>query len=144
MTEPTRHVAVSGGYLMVLRQGDDVFARLEALMREAEVPSAAIRGFGFAAKATFGFVNHATGAYDPRIFTDVEVTGVTGTLAWTEGAPAIHAHGAAAGRDFQAVGGHLLGLIVGRGSFEVLITVLDRRLERSMDPDLCAKVLQLG
>lgn len=144
MPEPVRHIPVPGGYLMVLRQGDDVFARIEALMREVDIPSGTIRGFGFAARATFGFFNFTTGDYDPRTFEDVEVTGVTGTLAWMDGAPAIHAHGTAAGRDFQAVGGHLLGLTVGRGSFEIAFTAYDRRLERAVDDTIGAKVLQLG
>jgi hypothetical protein len=41
------------------------------------------------------------------------------------------------------VGGHVLGLVVGRGSFEVSVTVHPNRLERRLDPDIGANVLQL-
>ncbi|WP_375337408.1 MULTISPECIES: hypothetical protein [Rhizobium] len=44
----------------------------------------------------------------------------------------MHANASAAGADFHAFSGHLLGLIVGRGSIEITITVHDRRLERHL------------
>ncbi|MBB4840898.1 putative DNA-binding protein with PD1-like motif [Sphingomonas kyeonggiensis] len=143
MSEPKRVVPVPGGFLMVLRQGDDVFEHLESLMIEADIPAASIRGFGFAGSIRFGFFDFGRRDYDPRDFTDVEVTGLTGTLAWKDGKPAVHAHATAAGRDFQAVGGHLLGLAVGRGSIEMTITVHDQRLERHFEEDIGANVLRL-
>jgi predicted DNA-binding protein with PD1-like motif len=144
MKEPRRHIAVPGGFLIVLRQGDDVFARLEALMRDEQIASASIRGFGFVRTARFGYFDFARGDYDPREFTDLEITGLTGTLAWKDAKPAIHAHATGAGRDFTAVGGHVLGLVVGRGSFEMTVNVYDRRLERRFEEDIGANVLQLG
>lgn len=143
MAEPTRFIPVPGGYLMVLRQGDDIFAHLESLMRDQSIPAASIRGFGFAGSIRFGFFDFSRGDYDPRDFTDMEVTGLTGTLAWKDGMPAIHAHATAASRDFQAFGGHLLGLTVGRGSFEMTVTVHDQRLERHFEEDIGANVLRL-
>ncbi|MEW6644740.1 MAG: PPC domain-containing DNA-binding protein [Pseudomonadota bacterium] len=144
MAEHKRFIPIPGGILMVLRQGDDVFAHLEKLIRDEDIPAASIRGFGFAGAIRFGFFDFARRDYDPRDFTDLEVTGLTGTLAWKDGKPAIHAHASAAGRDFLAVGGHLLGLTVGRGSFEITITVHDRRLERHFEEDIGANVLRLG
>jgi predicted DNA-binding protein with PD1-like motif len=47
MSEPKRYIATPAGFLMVLRQGDDVFGRLEALMREEAISAAVISGFGF-------------------------------------------------------------------------------------------------
>ncbi|MBS7556379.1 DNA-binding protein [Ancylobacter dichloromethanicus] len=128
---------------MVLRQGDDLFVHLEKLMRDEDIPAASVRGFGFVSTIRFGFFDFERRDYDPRDFTDMEVTGLTGTLAWKDGKPAIHAHASAAGRDFQAVGGHLLGLTVGRGSFEMAVTVHDRRLERHFEEDIGANVLRL-
>lgn len=143
MSEPKRVVPVPGGFMMVLRQGDNVFEHLEHLMSDADIPAASIRGFGFAGSIRFGFFDFSRRDYDPRDFTDMEVTSLTGTLAWKDGKPAVHAHATAAGRDFQAVGGHLLGLTVGRGSVEMTITVHDRRLERHFEEDIGANVLRL-
>lgn len=143
MTDVPRSIPTPTGHLMVLRQGDDVFARLEALMRSAAIPSASIVGFGFVAEARFGFFDFNKGDYDPRSFRELEITGLTGTLAWQDGAPSIHAHASGGDRDFRVVGGHVLALTVGRGSFEITVTVHPVRLERTMEPALGANVLQL-
>jgi uncharacterized protein len=143
MIRPRRYIATPTGFLMVLRQHDDVLARLRELMHEEEVPSASIAGFGFVATATFGFFDFDRGDYDPRTFTDLEITGLTGTLAWKDGQPAIHAHASGGDRAFRVVGGHVLALVVGRGSFEVTVTVHPHRLDRRRDPDIGADVLQL-
>jgi len=136
MSEQKRVIPVPGGFLMVLRQGDDLFEHLNRLMSEADIPSASVRGFGFAGSIRFGFFDFGRRDYDPRDFTDMEVTGLTGTLAWKDGRTAV-------GRDFQAVGGHLLALTVGRGSFELTITVHGQRLERHFEENIGANVPRL-
>jgi len=131
------------GYLMVLTEGDDLFAELETLARTENVPAASFTGFGFAGKVTFGFYDFEKRDYDPGEFQDREMTGITGTLAWKDGKPSVHAHGAGGGPYFSLVGGHLLGLVVGRGSLELTITVHDTRLERTQDPRIGANILRL-
>jgi len=144
MTEHVRHIPTPTGFLMVLRQGDDVLARLEGLMQTEAIGSASLSGFGFVAKARFGFFDFERGNYDPREFDALEITAFTGTLAWKEGKPAIHAHASGGDRDFAMYGGHVLGLVVGRGSFEITITSHARLLERAVDPAIGANVLQLS
>jgi hypothetical protein len=128
---------------MVLRQGDNVFAQLEALMRGEMIPSACISGLGFAGGVTFGFLDYEKKEYRPKAMCDVELTNLTGTLAWKDGEPSIHAHGTAGDDSFLTFGGHLLALKVGRGSLEVIVTVIPTRLERAVDPGIGANVLQL-
>ena len=48
-----RSIKTSTGYLMVLRQGDDVFARLEELAEREWIPSASFVGIGFLSEVTF-------------------------------------------------------------------------------------------
>lgn len=143
VTEPKRYIPVPQGFMMVLRRGDDVFAHLEALVREADIPSAMILGFGFAGSATFGFYDFEAKDFVPKTFENLELTNLTGSLAWKEGKPSVHAHGTASDLSFQAFGGHLLGLTVGRGSIEILVTVMPERLERAIAPEVGANVLQL-
>lgn len=104
-------------------------------MPEGGIPSASITGFGF--------FDHERRDYEPKEFDEMEVTGLSGTLAWKDGKPAIHAHAAAAGRDFRSLGGHLLGLTVGRGSFEITIALHDSQLERHYDEKIGANILPL-
>lgn len=143
MNEHVRHVAIPSGFLMVLRQGDDVFARLEALMLHEGIPSASISGFGFVSHVRFGYFDFERGDYEPQDFGDLEITGLSGSLAWTDGSPSIHAHASGADDKFNVVGGHVLEMVVGRGSFEIAIMVNPRRLERIREPSIGAKVLQL-
>lgn len=144
MSEPKRYIPTPTGFLMVLRQGDDVFARLEALMRDEMIPSATISGLGFAGHVTFGFFDYQKKEYRPKTMHDLELTNLCGTLAWKDGEPSIHAHGTAGDDSFRTFGGHLLALEVGRGSLEISIVVIPTRLERAVDPGIGANVLQLG
>ncbi|MBV9655144.1 MAG: DNA-binding protein [Acetobacteraceae bacterium] len=143
MSEPRRYIPTPTGFLIVLRRGDDVFAELATLMREQSVPSATIFGFGFAGEVTFGFYDFDRKEYRPKVFHELEVTNLTGTLAWKEGQPAIHAHGTAGDASFRTVGGHLLALTVGRGSMEISVTVIPIALQRDVDPEIGANILQL-
>lgn len=144
MTKHVRHIATPTGYLMVLRQGDDVLAELERLMQSEAIGSASVSGFGFVAKARFGYFDFERGDYAPREFDALEITALTGTLAWKDGKPAIHAHASGGDRDFSLHGGHVLALIVGRGSFEITVARHSTRLERVLEPEIGANVLQLS
>jgi predicted DNA-binding protein with PD1-like motif len=143
MGDPVRHLAIPAGFLMVLQQGDDVLARLEALMRAEDIPSASINGFGFAGQVRFGFFDFDRRDYDPREFEDLEIAGLTGTMAWMDGEPSLHVHASGGDRTGLAVVGHVLELTVGRGSFEITIIVHPHRLRREVGPAVGAKVLQL-
>jgi predicted DNA-binding protein with PD1-like motif len=138
-----KYIATPTGFLMVLTEGDDLFTQLTALADAEQLPSASFVGFGFAGKVTFGFFDFSKRDYKPGEFLDREMTGMTGTLAWKDGKPSIHAHGVGGGPDFAAVGGHLLGLVVGRGSLEVTVTVHDVKLERTEETSIGANILRL-
>ncbi|MCQ8757640.1 PCC domain-containing protein, partial [Escherichia coli] len=72
-----KYVKVPAGYLMVLRQGDNVFTELENLASREQIPSANLTGMGFL-NTTFGFFNFKTKEYDPRDFKDVELASMQG------------------------------------------------------------------
>ena len=108
MNDMVRYTKIPSGYLMVLREGDDAFANLEALMVAEQIPSATLVGLGFAGKATFGFFDLDKKQYEPREFKNLELARITGMLAWKTDKPSVHAHAVAEGRNFSAVGGHLL------------------------------------
>jgi uncharacterized protein len=139
-----RYTRTPSGYLMVLRQGDDVLESLKQLATRENVRGASFTGMGFARTATFGFYDFKTESYLPRTFDSVEVASLTGTIAWKDDEPSIHAHGVAADEEFQAKGGHLLDLMVGTGSMEITIILHDKPLERTKDPDVGADVLELA
>jgi len=131
------------GYLVVLRHGDNVLQSLEQLAQTEKIPSASFTGIGFMSEATFGFYDFNRKQFDPKTFRNVEMANMTGSIAWKEGKPSIHAHGTVTDGTFNSVGGHLLGLTVGTGSCEITVVVHPERLERFVDPEIQANVLGL-
>lgn len=138
-----KYIKVKTGYLMVLRQGDDVLSNIEELAEKEEIPSANFTGMGFV-NAKFGFFNFETKEYEPKEFSKVELASMNGTIAWQKGKVSIHAHGVVTDKTFAAFGGHLLSATVDTGSLEILITVHDKKLERTLEDPPGANVLQLG
>ncbi len=140
---PASTVEVRNGVVCFVAMLVGAGAEVATIMLREDVPSASVSGFGFVARARFGFFDFDAGDYDPADFRDLGITTLSGTLAWMDGARSIHAHAAGGGRDFHVVGGHVLSLVVGRGSFELTITVHPARMSRTMEPEIRAKVLRL-
>jgi len=138
-----RYTKTANGYLMVLRQGDDVLAAIENLAKEQQIPSANFTGIGFAQEVTFGFFDFNEKKFHPKTFNKVEMGSLTGSIAWDGEKPSIHVHGVATDEKFAAYGGHILALKVGTGSMEVYITLNQDQLQRKMEMPLGANVLQL-
>lgn len=136
------YVKVPSGYLMVLREGDDVFKALETFAQAENIPSSNFTGMGFV-NITFGFFDSASKDYLPRDFTDVELASLHGTLAWKDGKPSIHAHGVVSDKTFQAYGGHILKANVSTGSLEIMLTIHDKAFQRKHDPSLGADILDV-
>lgn len=53
-TDTASYIKTPSGYLMVLRQGDDVFKEIEKMAVAEKIPSANFTGMGFV-NARFGF-----------------------------------------------------------------------------------------
>lgn len=132
------------GYIMVLREGDDVIGEIEKLTKAEKIPSANFSGIGFASDVTFGFYDFNAKKFNPKTFNKVEMGSLTGSIAWNEKGPSIHVHGVATDDKFNAFGGHILSLHVGTGSMEVYVTLNDQKLERKIEQPLNANVLQLN
>ena len=138
-----KYIKTPTGYLMVLRNGDNVIAHLERLALVEKIPTASFVGIGFMREATFGFYDFSRKQFDPKTFNNVEVANLTGTIAWKQGKPSIHAHGIVTDGTFFGSGGHLLGLTVGTGSCEITVVLHQERLDRFVDPQIGANVLGL-
>lgn len=142
--EICRYTKTPTGFLMVLRENDDVLAHIENLAKTENIPSASFSGIGFAKEATFGFYDFNAKKFNPKTFKKVEMGSLTGSIAWNEKGPSIHVHGVATDEKFNAYGGHILSLHVGTGSMEIYITIHDKKLERKIEQPLNANVLQLN
>lgn len=142
--EVCRYTKTPTGFLMVLRQGDDVISNIENLAKAENIPSANFTGIGFASEVTFGFYDFNEKKFNPKTFKKVEMGSLTGSVAWNEKGPSIHIHGVATDEKFNAYGGHILSLQVGTGSMEIYVTVNSEKLERKIEQPLNANVLQIN
>ncbi|WP_442591367.1 PPC domain-containing DNA-binding protein [Pedobacter sp. AW31-3R] len=140
--DTARYTKTPTGYLMVLRQGDDVFKEIEKMAVAEKIPSANLTGMGFV-NAKFGFFDFKKKEYKPKDFQQVEMGSMTGSIAWQKDKPSLHVHGVVTDASFKAWGGHLLSATVSTGSLEIMVIVHDKRLERKMEEPLGANVLQL-
>lgn len=138
-----RYTKTAFGYLMVLREGDDVIASIENLVKDKQIPSRNFTGIGFGQEVTFGFFDFNEKKFHPKTFNKVEMGSLTGSIAWEVSKPSIHIHGVGTNDKFEAHGGHILSLKVGTGSMEIYITTNPDKLERKMEMPLGANVLQL-
>jgi len=141
--EQKKYTKVPGGYLMVLRQGDSIINMLEDLAVKENIPAAGLTGLGFAAYVKFGFFDAQTKQFIPKEIQDVELAGITGSIAWENNKPSVHMHAAAGDKDLRTYSGHILTAAVGAGSVELMITVYARKLQRKKDPATGANVLQV-
>ncbi|MGO4710616.1 PPC domain-containing DNA-binding protein [Chryseobacterium sp. 2TAF14] len=84
-----RYTKTPTGYLMVLRQGDDVISQIENMVKTEKIPSASFTGIGFASEVTFGFYDFNKKKFNPKTFNKVEMGSLTGSIAWNEKEPSI-------------------------------------------------------
>jgi len=139
---PEKYRKVPEGYVMVLRQGDDLFAEIEKLARDEGIPGANFSGIGFV-DVTFGYFNFETKEYNPKQFSNVELASLQGSIAWKENKASVHAHAVVGDENFQAFAGHVLNATVSTGSVELMVIVHDKRFERKKDESLGADVLDV-
>lgn len=137
-----RYVKVPTGYLMVLKQGDNLFQELEKFAETEAIHSANFTGMGFV-NITFGFFDFKTKKYNPKDFKSVELASMHGTIAWKQNDISIHAHGVIGDKNFQAFAGHILGAVVSTGSVEIMILPHDKHFQREKDESIGADVLQI-
>ena len=137
-----RYTKVPAGFLMVLRQDDDVLAKIKDLAITENIPSANFTGMGFV-DATFGYFDTKTKKYTPKQYKAMELASMTGSIAWQNDTVSLHTHGVVTDKNFQSYGGHMLAAKVGTGSVEILVTVHDQKLERILEQPLGANVLSL-
>lgn len=137
-----RYIKVPAGYLMVLKQNDNVFEEIEKMAVKENISSANLNGMGFV-NVEFGYFNFKKKKYTPKKFDNAELASMQGSIAWQNGKPSLHIHGVTGDKHFKANAGHILSAYVSTGTLEITVTVHDKKLERKKDEALGANVLML-
>jgi len=127
---------VAGGYLLRLERGEDVREALTAFVARQRIPCGVLQGIGAVKNVTLGYFDLRLKQYrTSRIAGTVEVVSLMGNIAYTEGAPYIHAHIVVAGPRHTVHGGHLFDATVAI-TLEVYLKVIRGRLNRINDPKM--------
>jgi predicted DNA-binding protein with PD1-like motif len=127
--------------VVVLKLDDELHEKLGKYAREHELVSAWVEGLGGAQSMTLGYYDIAKQEYTWKEFGDVhEILSLQGNLAWVDGEPVWHVHGAFSNKDFNSVGGHVKQLIVG-ATCELHITPLETPMTRVFDDETGLKLL---
>ena len=136
-----KEFATTSGNILVLQFGDRLQEKLGAYAREHELVGAWVEGLGGAKSMTLGYYNIDQRQYTWKDFDEVhEILKLSGNLAWVDGEPVWHIHGAFSNSEFNSVGGHVRELVVGV-TCELFITPLDAPLTRVFDDETGLKLL---
>lgn len=136
-----KEFATTSGNILVLQLGDKLQEKLGEYAREHELVSAWVEGLGGAKSMTLGYYNIDQRQYTWKDFDEVhEILKLSGNLAWVDGEPVWHIHGAFSNSEFNSVGGHVKELVVG-ATCELFIAPLDAPLTRVFDDETGLKLL---
>ncbi|MEO3743458.1 DUF296 domain-containing protein [Plantactinospora sp. B5E13] len=134
-----RDVELSGDdrrvVVVVLDQGDEAVAAVNAVARRRGILAAQVTAVGGFSTAEVGYFDWRIRDYQRiPVPEQVEVLALTGDIAEFRGEPALHVHAVLGRRDGSTVGGHLLRAEVWP-TLEVIITEVAESLAKRVDPE---------
>jgi predicted DNA-binding protein with PD1-like motif len=129
------------GYFVIVKRGEEVVGALNTFANEQKLKTAWVSGIGGASKVTLGFYNLENKEYQWRTFEEpLEIVGVQGNLSIVGGQPFWHLHGTFSNQNYEALGGHVKGLVVGL-TCELFISPTPIGLTRKHDNETGLKLL---
>jgi predicted DNA-binding protein with PD1-like motif len=135
------------GYNYTLRfeKGEMFVEQLTSFVREQNVRGGWIVGLGGLAWAELGFYDLKAQEYQwKKLDMTLELTSLTGNIAWKDGEPALHLHANVGDAGLQVYGGHLKQAEVA-GTVEIFIHrwLKEEGLNRALDEQTGLNLLQL-
>ena len=133
----------SNTYVVKIDKGEDIVERLEFLCRKENITLGTITGIGAANKVVIGLFETETKEYrSVEVNGDYEITSLTGNITTKNGEPYLHLHATLGNISYHLIGGHLNSAIVS-GAGEVVINVIEGKVEREFDPDIGLNLLKM-
>lgn len=110
-------------YTLRLERGESVAKTVLEFVQGKDIKGAWVVGLGGLAWAELGFYNLEAQEYSwQKLDESLELTNLTGNVAWEDGQPVLHAHVTVSDAGFHAYGGHLKEAEVA-GTVELFIHV---------------------
>ena len=133
-------------YFVKLEKGEKLVSSLTQLVKDEQIAGAWLSGLGAALSVELGYYDLDTQEYLWKHLDEtLEITALTGNIAWSEDKPAIHVHGSFSDRDMNGYGGHVKELVVG-GTCELFLHLKQGsdKLKRKTDPDTGLNLLDIA
>lgn len=122
--------------------GDEVLTQLKAVCEKEHICLAEVSALGALKEFSVGLYDTTKKQYFANdIQKPVEVTSLWGTVTTQNGAFYAHLHMSAADVDAREYGGHLQRAVVS-ATLEMVIRVLDGRVERRFDPEIGLNLME--
>jgi uncharacterized protein len=129
--------------VIVLKKGDNFKSALKKRLKDKEITSAFLYGVGGFLRAELAVFDSDKKEYISKTFegNQLEVLSLTGDISLSpEGEVLIHCHTVLSGRDYNAIGGHLVEATVG-ATCELNIEPLDYQLTRMFNKEAGINVI---
>lgn len=96
-------------YLFKLPKGKDLLESLADFCHDNQVKCGVVSVVGSVANATVGYYDQSKKKYEKKVINEeMELLSLTGNVSIQDNRPQVHAHVVFAGKDYNAVGGHLM------------------------------------
>ena len=117
-------------------RGEEIVAQVLALAEKEDIKLAAVEALGAVNDFTVGLFDTETKEFHANRFQGpYEIVSLTGTVTTRDGEVYQHLHMSAANAQGQVFGGHLSSAVIS-ATCEMVIRILDGRVERSFDPEI--------
>jgi len=133
------------GSAIILRidRGEEIVGTLKQFCTEQAIALGTVQGIGAVSEAVIGLFETATKTYHSTTLTgDHEITSMLGNITTQDGKPYLHLHATLSDGSHHAFGGHLTRAVVS-GTCEIVIQVIDGRVERTFDAGVGLNVFDL-
>lgn len=132
-------------YFIRLQKGDLLAQSLTELVQKEQLSGAWLSGLGAALWVELGYYDLDAKQYIwKRKDETLEITALSGNVAWSDDQPALHIHGSFSDREMRGFGGHVKELAVA-GTCEVFLHLKQGpdKLTRSHDTDIGLNLLDI-
>ena len=122
--------------VMRIERGEEILTQLKAMALKEDIKLASVRALGATNDFTVGVFKVDEKKYYANHFTgDFEIVSLTGTISTMNGEYYAHLHMSAGDEQGRVFGGHLNEAIIS-ATCEVVVEVIDGRVERTHDADV--------
>ena len=123
-------------YIVRMDRDEEILAQLKIFAEKEQVKLASVTALGAVKDFTIGVFDTSAKAYHSNRFQGVyEIVSLVGTINTKDGDFYCHLHMCAGDQEGHAFGGHLNEAVIS-ATCELVITLLDGRVERVMDPEI--------